>query len=371
VCLKCLARDPAQRYGGAKALAEELERWLAGEPLTVRPASAARLAWQWLRKHWRAAAWVVLLGVGWGATTAAAVVLILLRTGFFVHYFYQSFPNVPRPTVIQAGEAFGLIGSSRDEGKAAGILGLALISVGSLVVGPLVARTIRAVDWRGDLAAGGATALVASIVAFCLAVGPACACLAVGNVEKDLELLAYGYATHGPRAAGQLIHPQEEIVRRYPDLQAVPEEYRGLQLRSKIHGDLWAACFHGLWWGLVSTVVVFLPFGLIQTALAGQVRRRGSGWKVAWAESLDLGLAGLIAGLVGASFITGGIQQGLAIGVGQLVIALVLVTGFQFVPLVLPVLLFSYRWRWWQRWLAYSAFLLFPIGGWVFRSLTR
>ena len=33
VCLKCLSKDPAQRYPSALALAEELERWIAGDPI--------------------------------------------------------------------------------------------------------------------------------------------------------------------------------------------------------------------------------------------------------------------------------------------------------------------------------------------------
>jgi serine/threonine-protein kinase len=38
VVLKCLEKDPARRYPTAEALAEDLRRWQAGEPLSVRPA---------------------------------------------------------------------------------------------------------------------------------------------------------------------------------------------------------------------------------------------------------------------------------------------------------------------------------------------
>ncbi len=35
---KCLAKDPTARYATAAALAEDLRRWLAGEPVSVKAA---------------------------------------------------------------------------------------------------------------------------------------------------------------------------------------------------------------------------------------------------------------------------------------------------------------------------------------------
>ncbi len=65
ICLKCLEKEPARRYGSAEALAEDLERWLAHEPIHARPITSSERLWKWARRRPAPAAMVMisLLGV--------------------------------------------------------------------------------------------------------------------------------------------------------------------------------------------------------------------------------------------------------------------------------------------------------------------
>jgi eukaryotic-like serine/threonine-protein kinase len=68
IVLKCLRKEPSRRYGDAKALAEDLERFQKGLPILARPLNVAERVVIWARRH-RLASGLALIAALWLATT--------------------------------------------------------------------------------------------------------------------------------------------------------------------------------------------------------------------------------------------------------------------------------------------------------------
>jgi tetratricopeptide (TPR) repeat protein len=70
VCLKCLEKDPSRRYPDATALADDLDRFLRGEPVRARPIGRVQRVGRWCHRNPTTALLVGLLVLACGAGLA-------------------------------------------------------------------------------------------------------------------------------------------------------------------------------------------------------------------------------------------------------------------------------------------------------------
>jgi serine/threonine protein kinase/WD40 repeat protein/Tfp pilus assembly protein PilF len=71
VVLKCLAKDPAERYASAEALAEDLRRFLADRPIQARRTPWQERTWRWCRRNPALA----------GSLSTVALLLLVIAVG--------------------------------------------------------------------------------------------------------------------------------------------------------------------------------------------------------------------------------------------------------------------------------------------------
>ena len=51
ICLKAMERDPGERYSSAQAMADDLQSWLAGDPISLKPRSFRAKFSNWLKQN--------------------------------------------------------------------------------------------------------------------------------------------------------------------------------------------------------------------------------------------------------------------------------------------------------------------------------
>ncbi len=79
ICMKCLEKEPRDRYASAAAFAEDLRRFLDDEAIVARPPTTAVRTIKWIRRH------------PWKFVTRAALLLVLVAglARFWQWEFYQ------------------------------------------------------------------------------------------------------------------------------------------------------------------------------------------------------------------------------------------------------------------------------------------
>jgi uncharacterized protein (TIGR03067 family) len=146
ICHKCLQKEPARRYASVAGLAEDLRRFLAGEPIRARPVGRVERLWRWCRRRPLVAGLVTALVVS--LLAGSAVGFYLLRTR-----------QRPAPLDLQTAMMSGRMHAERKEWDQA-------IAVYSQAI-QLDPKHIDAFLYRGDahLAAGNHDEALADLAA--------------------------------------------------------------------------------------------------------------------------------------------------------------------------------------------------------------
>ena len=259
ICLKCLRKQAGERYASAEALADDLDRWLGGEPTTARPPSAWQLARLWLRRNFAAAGWTAAIGMGCGLLISLVLWCSdILPQLHRLAFAYDQLPGVKRPWLLPEWQP-----------PAWAIYALIVVEAGAVgASGLLIAALARTRSRAADLAAGLSAGLLMALG--CFLFGGVWSYLmgaVVSRTDEDRRLLLQAAWNVGEHPGGP---PGEQLLEKYPDLRLLPPPERVRVLSAKIEAETILAVGDGL------TFITVLMLGLVPPFLAGTTAAAGS-----------------------------------------------------------------------------------------------
>ncbi|MGZ0173943.1 MAG: serine/threonine protein kinase, partial [Planctomycetales bacterium] len=223
VCLKCIERNPENRYSSAAALASDLENWLAGGAISVRNPSFSAAAAQWMKQNRKFAYSVFAMLIGVVLIVPAAT--IIFGDDSSSGKVYEHFPAAEQPW-------FMAIESLPHWAPEISMVSLFLLIWPSLGLWNAIVTRPKSIRHAASL--GGLTSLV-------------CAGIIVAAMGwLVVVLMTADYSTTHVRVLGEALWMKKRATpaatqiaatELFEGLDAVPEEIRAKVLADRVFSD--------------------------------------------------------------------------------------------------------------------------------------
>ncbi len=262
VALKCLSKNPKERYATAEALAEDLGRWLRGEPLTIRAPSFGAIAKNWMRQNFGRAGWILVVGLICGVTAGLGLWIATAQTeGGQTRRVYSQLRSVDEPFTLMPW----------DTPAWASIPSMLLFALSISLMGYFTAYLARTKNRSADLAAGVVVGIIAGASAFFVCFGTLSIIATVD--DGDLQRLAM-------LGTVKLTETPEQLLDVYPEFSEFTRKKQVELLTSKISVDRMTQVPWAIMIGTICCLVLFLSAGIVETLVAGPaVRKYPNMWK--------------------------------------------------------------------------------------------
>ena len=224
ICMKCLEQHPDDRYSTALAFANDVEAWLEGKPISVKPPSFSDGCQRWMKKNRRA----VYAGFAILSAMLICMVPIFSFLSDDVMQIYDHFPSERKPWLISLAVV----------PKWVSVVALwFLITVLWPALGFINNALSRPRNWRSAVLFGIGTSAVVSFV-FYLCLGWLVFSQGANNISNDkIRVLTCAV---WPNKESEKQACVEKANRMFEGLEFVPIEERSEVVRQRIKADIYA-----------------------------------------------------------------------------------------------------------------------------------
>ncbi|MEM7312070.1 MAG: protein kinase [Planctomycetota bacterium] len=272
IALKCLSKDPKDRYPTAEALADDLHRWSNDEPISIRAPSFSVVAKNWLRQNFGSAIWILIVGLLTGCVAGLGLWFATVQQDMGdIRSVYEEMPSVDAP--------FTLVPWSTPDWAI--IPWMVVFTSAIMFMGFLTAALVRTKNRSADLAAGISVGIISAAAAFFICFGTLCV-VAMNMNNSDMEKILTGKVG----AADDASVFMKELFNDYPELESLTQQERTKLMMRKIQADHLYQARNGIMTGTISCLFLFLTAGIAETLVAGPIVRRSGnlgealGWYV-------------------------------------------------------------------------------------------